>query len=276
ASGLRNTSTSPRAAVAPRFAPPAKPRFVPVSTRRTHGCLADAAAALPSVEPLSTRTTSCRPFTGARLARQPSSVAPAFQSTMMIDAVTGALLPELRREDVPQRAELALRQQRAQAALGPADVHAVPEAGECRRARDGGLLRIRLPRMEVEHGRLSLGVDAADRAAREPERQDAEPAAADDGEVAAPDAHRARRDLPDALRHAGREAARRGHAVPLAAAERRLARRHGQDARVVAQAVVAHDAERPARVVGQGEGGRAIAEHAVGAARGAAERREGR
>src|SRR5207244_4000126 len=89
ASGLRKHSTSPRAAAAPRLAPPAKPRFSPVSTMRAQGWRARARVVLPSVESLSTSTTS-RPASpsAARLSRQPSSAAPAFQLTTTIDTVT--------------------------------------------------------------------------------------------------------------------------------------------------------------------------------------------
>ena len=91
ASGFRNTSTSPRAASAPRFAPAAKPRLAPVSTRRTCGWRAEAARALPSLEALSTRTTSgAGTPPAARLARHASRAWPAFQLTMMTETVTRA------------------------------------------------------------------------------------------------------------------------------------------------------------------------------------------
>jgi hypothetical protein len=57
-SGLSSSSHEPVAERAPRFTPRAKPRFSPASTITASGNRDANAAALPSVEPLSTTTSS--------------------------------------------------------------------------------------------------------------------------------------------------------------------------------------------------------------------------
>src|SRR3989442_146067 len=229
---FRNTSTSRRATSAPRFAPAAKPRLAPASTRRTCGWRAEAAAALPSLEALSTSTiSSAGTPPAARLARHASRAWPAFQLTMMTETVTRAgerrpaparspssrragarrgrsALTELRGEHLAERAERALAEQTAEARLGPAQVQAVADAREERRPRDDRLLGIDLPGMQVDDRRPALGVDALDRPARHPERQEAEVGAARHRAVVARGPHRAHRELPQARFEPGREPAR--------------------------------------------------------------------
>src|SRR5207247_11154634 len=77
-----------------------------------------------------------------------------------------------------ERAEGARAEQAAEARLGPAQVQAVADAREERRPRDDRLLGIDLPGMQVDDRRPALGVDALDRPARHPERQEAEVGAA--------------------------------------------------------------------------------------------------
>src|SRR6266403_1942581 len=165
------------AAAAPRLAPAAKPRLAPVSSSRTCGWRADAARALPSLEALSTRTTSGSGAPPAvRLARHASRAWPAFQLTMMTETVTRAggrrpaparspssrragarrgrsALTELRGEHLAERAEGTLAEQAAEARLGPAQVQAVADAREERRPRDDRLLGIDLPGVQVDDRR---------------------------------------------------------------------------------------------------------------------------
>ena len=57
---LKNTSTSPVAAATPAVFPPVKPWFEASGTTRTRGCSRAIHSTVPSVEPLSTTTTSSR------------------------------------------------------------------------------------------------------------------------------------------------------------------------------------------------------------------------
>src|SRR2546426_2075 len=283
ASGFRNTSTSPRATSAPRFAPAAKPRLAPVSTSRTCGWRAQAAPALPSLEALSTSTISgAGTPPAARRARPASRAWPAFQLTMMTETVTRAggrrpaparspssrragarrgrsALTELGGEHLAERVEGALAEQAAEARLGSAQVQAVADAREERRPRDDRLLGIDLPGVQVDDRRPALGVDALDRPARHPERQEAEGRAARHRAVVAGEPHRAHRELPQAGFEPGREPARAIRAVPPA-------REHGLEARVVADAVRAQDVESPECPGGEREARSAIAEERAGPA----------
>src|SRR5207247_6431859 len=106
-------------------------------------------------------------------------------------AALSGRLPELGGEHLAQWPERALAEQAAEARLGPAQVQAVADTREERRPRDDRLLGIDLPGMQVDDRRPALGVDALDRPARDPERQEAEVGAARHRAVVAGEPHRA-------------------------------------------------------------------------------------
>src|SRR5262245_21113350 len=276
ASGFTKTSTSPRAAIPPWVAAAAKPTFAAFSIRRTSRWCARTAAALPSVEALSTTTTSPGPA-ASTLATQAASASPAFQLTMTTETVTrgrtAGSARQLRGEDLTERAELALREQPPQTGLGPVDVHAMAEARQRRGPGHGRLVRIELPGVEVHDRRLPLRVDAGDRPPRDRERQQPEPAPARDRPVAAREVHGAHRKLPEPGAETHREPPRAAEAGPLAAPQRAV-RVHRLEARVVAEPVRPQHVERPQRGVGQREPGRPVAEHAIGATERATDGRE--
>src|ERR1044071_5079403 len=98
-------------------------------------------------------------------------------------------LPELAREHLAQRCEAHRAEQPPEALPRAVEVHRVPEPRQRRRTRHRRRLRIELPRMQVEHGGLSLAIHAAERRARHPEREEPEVSAPAHGPDASAETH---------------------------------------------------------------------------------------
>src|SRR5439155_12778120 len=97
------------------------------------------------------------------------------------------------------------------------------EARQGRHTRDARLLGVELPRMEIHDGRLALAVDASDRAPREREREEPEPAATGDRPVPAGELDGTHRELPQPAVEPRCEARAAATSRPLSAA---TGRRH--------------------------------------------------
>ena len=83
---LSSTMNRPRASRAPALLPPAKPRFWSSATSRTHGNRSRTNAAVPSVDPLSTRIVSAStPCCAATASRHASRYCRPFQLTITIE-----------------------------------------------------------------------------------------------------------------------------------------------------------------------------------------------
>ena len=72
------------------------------------------------------------------------------------------LICEMRGEYFPQRRKAKMPEQPVQPLLGLVQIQIVPETGLHRRPVNSRLFGIELPRVQIDHRRLVLAVDAAD------------------------------------------------------------------------------------------------------------------